>query len=40
MKTSNITLGKDVFIDSSSTFNNTMMGDNDKSAKKFQYFRL
>ena len=33
MKTSNITLGKDVVIDFSSTFNNVTIGDNVKIAK-------
>ena len=33
MKTSNITLGKDVYIDSSSTFNNVKIEDNVKIAK-------
>jgi acetyltransferase-like isoleucine patch superfamily enzyme len=38
MKTSNITLGKDVVIDFSSTFNNVTIGDNVKIAKNCNIF--
>lgn len=38
MITSNITLGKDVVIDSSSTFNNVTIGDNVKIAKNCNIF--